>query len=171
MDFMPILKAALSIFVGLIAGNLISELLEHLLIDSRLGDKMKVNKQVLILFSAASRYILILIGFIVDIAQFGVSEVVFQIFSLILVFVVMVILIYSLKDIISNMLAGHMLFSQGMIEVGDILEINGFSGRVLKITSVSIEIETDDNSKIILPNYFLVNRKIIKKTNVIKKQG
>ena len=95
MNLIPILKAILSIVVGLLAGNLVSEVLEQIFVKSNLKSSLKINKQILILFSAVAKYILLLVGFILAIAQFDVSESIFQIFSLVVVFVVVV----SLKDI------------------------------------------------------------------------
>ncbi|RLI68225.1 hypothetical protein DRO91_09325 [Candidatus Heimdallarchaeota archaeon] len=169
MNLIPILKAILSIVVGLLAGNLVSEVLEQIFVKSNLKSSLKINKQILILFSAVAKYILLLVGFILAIAQFDVSESIFQIFSLVVVFVVVVVIIYSLKDIISNMLAARILFGDGLIEIGDVIEIDGFSGKIVRVTPLAIEIETDEGDKILLPNYSLVNRKIIKKRNTIGK--
>jgi small conductance mechanosensitive channel len=59
---------------------------------------------------------------------------------------------FALKDISENFIAGLMLLLQRPFELGDIVEIDDFRGRVTDVSLRATEMETLDGQDVILPN-------------------
>src|SRR5690606_14809277 len=68
---------------------------------------------------------------------------------------------FALKDISENFVAGLMLLLQRPFELGDVIEIDDFRGRVIDVSLRATELETLDGQNVIMPNGLVYTSPII----------
>ncbi len=68
---------------------------------------------------------------------------------------------FALKDIGENFLAGIMLAFKRPFRIGDIVEINGISGKVLALNLRDTQIKTMDGKDVFLPNGAIIKSPLI----------
>jgi small-conductance mechanosensitive channel len=66
-------------------------------------------------------------------------------------------LIISLKDVLSNIFAYFMINSSDIIRVGEVIKINEYNGKVIKINSLYTTIITHDYVVVNIPNNLLLH--------------
>jgi len=72
---------------------------------------------------------------------------------------------FAAKDSLSNILAGVLIFLDRPFVIGDLVEIEGFYGRVDKITMRSTRIVTSDGKMLAVPNTEIINKTVASYTN------
>jgi small conductance mechanosensitive channel len=72
---------------------------------------------------------------------------------------------FAAKDSLSNILAGVLIFLDRPFVIGDLVEIEGFYGRVDKITMRSTRIVTSDGKMLAVPNTEVINKTVASYTN------
>lgn len=72
---------------------------------------------------------------------------------------------FAAKDSLSNILAGVLIFLDRPFVIGDLVEIEGFYGRVDKITMRSTRIVTNDGKMLAVPNAEIINKTVASYTN------
>ncbi|MCD6404138.1 MAG: mechanosensitive ion channel [Nanoarchaeota archaeon] len=160
MDIIQLARAIVALIAGIVGGRLLSEVLESLL--KKFKQRIDIEEPTIYLFSSLLRYLIYILSFFVAILQFEFGGALIELASFVLILAVIVTLIYSFKDLVTNAISGYYLVKREIIRPGDEVEINGVSGRVRRITEVVIEIETKDGV-MVLPNSVAMKRKIIKK--------
>ncbi len=66
----------------------------------------------------------------------------------------------GLQDTFKDIISGIIILVEGTVEVGDILEVDGFVARVVKIGLRTSKLETRDRVSILIPNSNLVVNKV-----------
>lgn len=141
--FLPRFVAALVIFfVGLYLVALISRLVRKGL------ERREVNAEATQVITQIVRWALILLVSVTALEQVNFDLTAFIAGLGIVGFTVG----FALKDISENFIAGLMLLLQRPFELGDIVEIDDYRGRILDVTLRATEMETMDGHNVILPN-------------------
>jgi len=68
---------------------------------------------------------------------------------------------FALKDIGENFLAGILLAFKRPFKIGDVIEITGIKGRVLKLNLRDTQIKTEDGKDVYMPNGSIVKNPLI----------
>jgi len=68
---------------------------------------------------------------------------------------------FGLQQIFHDFISGLILLFEGTIKVGEVIEIEGIVGRVIRIGLRTAEIETRDNIMMIIPNSKFTSEKVI----------
>jgi len=68
---------------------------------------------------------------------------------------------FGLQQIFHDFISGLILLFEGTIKVGEVIEIEGIVGRVVRIGIRTAEIETRDNIMMIIPNSKFTSEKVI----------
>lgn len=165
MDIWPILIATASILVGILGGRLVQEILEHILLKKRVKKLLDMDDTTALFGANLVKYIIYLLSFIIAISQFPVGDMVFNIAAIIMCTIFLGVIMYSLKDFISNSFSGFLINKNKIVSQGETIEVSGIVGKVTRITLIFTEVELGDGSRIILPNSIVANRKIIKRSN------
>ena len=143
LDFLPGLLAALVIFLAtLYLATLISRLIRRSL------EKQRVDPALTLLLFYATRWAIVLIGLVAALRQVNFELTGFLAGLGILGFT----LGFALQDISRNIVAGMLLLVHRPFEIGDLVEIEGFSGRVKSVDLRSTEILTLDGNNVLIPN-------------------
>ncbi|HEX6387508.1 MAG TPA: mechanosensitive ion channel [Anaerolineae bacterium] len=143
LEFLPGLLAALVIFlVTLYLAALISRLVRHSL------EKQRVDPALTLLLFHTTRWSVLLIGLVAALRQVNFELTGFLAGLGILGFT----LGFALQDISRNIVAGMLLLVQRPFEIGDLVEIEGFTGRVKSVDLRSTEILTLDGNNVLIPN-------------------
>jgi small conductance mechanosensitive channel len=141
--FLPDLIAALVIFLaGVYLANLIARLVRRAL------DRRLVNPEAAQVMTAVTRWTLIILVSITALEQVRFDLRAFVAGLGIAGFTIG----FALKDISENFVAGLLLLLQRPFDLGDVIEIDEFRGRVTDVSLRATEMITLDGQNIILPN-------------------
>jgi small-conductance mechanosensitive channel len=72
---------------------------------------------------------------------------------------------FGLQSVVSNFVSGLILLAERPIRVGDIINVKGEEGRVLRIHVRATEIETGDRANVIIPNSELITQVVKNRTH------
>jgi small conductance mechanosensitive channel len=72
---------------------------------------------------------------------------------------------FAARDSLSNVIAGVLIFLDRPFSIGDLVEIEGFYGKVDKITLRSTRIVTVDGKMLAVPNIEIINKTVASYTN------
>ncbi len=143
LAFVPNLLAALVIFlVTLYLSALLSRILR------RSMEKQRTDPALTLLTYYIIRWTIIFVGGVIALRQVDFELTGFLAGIGILGFT----LGFALQDISRNIMAGMLLLVQKPFELGDLVEIQGYLGRVQSVDLRSTEILTLDGNNILLPN-------------------
>jgi small conductance mechanosensitive channel len=152
LAFMPRLLAALVIFlVTLYLSALLSRLLR------RSMERQRADPALTLLLYHMVRWSIILIGGITALRQVDFELTGFLAGIGILGFT----LGFALQDISRNIVAGMLLLVQKPFDLGDLVEIEGYTGRIQSVDLRSTEILTLDGNNVLLPNGHVFTAPII----------
>lgn len=159
-----ILTAAIIVFIGLIAGRIISKLIRKTL--HRFGAN-KLLKEAHIDFDAeefsekASKWIIYAIAFFMALTELGIGTIVISIVMLTLVAIMLILMILGLRDTIPNIFAGIYLHSKHSIKVGDRIKVDKIRGKVEYINLIHVRIKDEKGNIIVMPSSSLTNKEIV----------
>lgn len=150
--FLPRLVAALAIFIiGLYLVSLITRLIKSGL------ERREVNPEAIQVIIQLSRW-----SMIVLVAVTALQQIEFNLTAFITGLGVIGFTVgFALKDISENFVAGLLLLLQRPFELGDVVEIEDFRGRVTEVSLRATEVETLDGQTVILPNGLVYNSPIL----------
>ncbi len=111
-------------------------------------ERRRLDRELIVLLSRLARLAVLVIGVIQALAQ-----VEFDVTSLVAgLGIAGFTLGFALQDVAKNFVAGALLLLQQPFEIGDAIEVAGFSGRVLDITLRTTELRTWDGRRVLIPN-------------------
>jgi small conductance mechanosensitive channel len=141
--FIPDLVAALVIFLaGIYLANLAAKLARRAL------DRRGVNAEAAQVITEVTRWTLVVLVSVTALEQVRFDLRAFIAGLGIIGFTVG----FALKDISENFVAGLLLLLQRPFELGDVIEVDNYRGRVTAVSVRATEMETLDGQNVILPN-------------------
>lgn len=150
--FAPRLIAALVLFVLFIyLANVISRLVR------RIMERRRAEPGVTLLIFHVTRWGIVLLGTAVSLRQVNFELTAFLAGLGILGFTVG----FALQDISQNIMAGLILLLQKPFEIGDLIEVDNFQGKVVSIDLRSTELITNDGQNVLIPNASVFTHPII----------
>jgi small conductance mechanosensitive channel len=152
LTFLPRIMAALVLFVITIyLAVWISKLLKRIL------ERRRTDPGMTLLLYHVTRWTIVILGTIaaLDLVNFQVTA--FLAGLGILGFT----LGFALQDISQNVVAGFLLLIQKPFELGDLIQIDDYTGRVLSVDLRSTELCTRDNHNVLIPNASVFTKPII----------
>ncbi|MFH7860342.1 MAG: mechanosensitive ion channel family protein [Candidatus Aenigmatarchaeota archaeon] len=112
-----------------------------------------INKSIAYRIDLIGSIIIWIISFIILFKEFGID---FS--SSIIIYSALILgLIISLRDVLSNIFAYFMINSSDIIRVGEVIKINEYNGKVVKINSLYTTIITHDYVVVNIPNNLLLH--------------
>lgn len=102
-------------------------------------------------------YLVIIIGVLAGLQVMGMSIGVLAVFA----GVVGIGVGFGLQNIASNFISGLLITFGRPVAVGDVIEVNGVTGMVRKISARSLTIETIDSRVILIPNAQIIGDQVI----------
>lgn len=134
----------------------ISKFLAYKLINSIL-EKTKINNGAKIAFENLAYYSLLVLSVIIAFQIAKIPLTVFTIFGGALAIGVG----FGSQNIIGNFIGGIILQMEQPVKVGDIIEIEGSTGVIENIGGRSTKVKFSNNNYMILPNSYLLDKKIV----------
>jgi small conductance mechanosensitive channel len=141
--FLPKLLSALVIFaLTLYLANLISSLIR------RLMERRRSEPGTVLLVFLLTRWGVIILGMI-----YALQQVEFQLTAFLAGLGIIGFTIgFALQDISQNIVAGLLLLIQRPFEIGDLIKIDDYTGRVRSIDLRATELYTQDGQNVLIPN-------------------
>jgi len=150
-----------SFILGRISGNLIKEILRKFK-KSNIPEQLKLDDVMISFASNIVSFLVYLFGFLIALMFLGFSKTIIEIFSVVLVFAILAVIVFSLKDFIPNAAAGIYLLKSKLVKVGDHVKIEEYEGEVKEINLLNSVLELKDGSRVTLPNSIIINKNIVK---------
>lgn len=143
VDFLPRLISALVLFlVGLWVAGKLSQWLGRVL------QRRKTDPEATLLLRQITRWGLILLSTLAALQQVGFELTTFLAGLGILGFTVG----FAIQDVSKNFVAGLLLLLQQPFDLGDAIEVNGFSGTVQSVDLRATHLRTFDGRDVLIPN-------------------
>ena len=164
--FIKLLSAFLILIIGLILGqvasNIIKRLLKGLEINKVLEEQLKIKVQLERYLGGFIKYLIYFITVILVLNRIGVSTKVLQIILIIVLAIVIIFVVLAFKDWLPNLISGFYIIKSGKIKKDDIIKIKGVSGKVIQVSLLETKIETNNNEVIFIPNHNITKYELTK---------
>jgi len=150
--FLPRMLAAMVLFViTLYVAAWISKLAKRIL------ERRRTDPGVTLLLYHVTRWTIVILGTITALRQVNFEVTTFLAGLGILGFTVG----FALQDISQNVIAGFLLLIQKPFELGDLIQIDDYTGTVLSVDLRSTELRTRDSHNVLIPNAYVFTKPII----------
>ncbi len=146
VKFLTILPKAIAAMVILIIAIYLAGLISKIMCKAL--DKRGVDKEVGLVITRIVRWAVITLGFFLALHQLGFDLSAFLVSLGVVGFTVG----FALQDISKNFVAGMLLLLQQPFDIGNVIEIDGFTGTVLNVDLRATEIRTLDGKIVLIPN-------------------
>lgn len=134
-----------------VSGKFKNWMINHLLVKS------KIDLGVRVAVSSITRYIIIVVGFLVIFQTLGID-----LSSITIIAGALGVGIgFGLQNVTNNFVSGIIILFERPIKVGDRIEVGEVTGDVVKISMRATTILTNDNISIIIPNSDFITYKVI----------
>ena len=143
LTFLPkAIVAMVVLFISLYLAGVVSKIVRAAL------EKRETDHEVMLLITKISRWSVISLGIFVALQQMGFDLSAF----LVSLGVVGFTIGFALQDISKNFVAGMLLLLQQPFDIGNTIEVAGFSGTVLDVDLRATQIRTFDGKTVLIPN-------------------
>lgn len=143
MEFLPNLVTALVVFfLGLYLAGVFAGMVHRAL------KQRKANPKILLLGSKITRWTVVTLGIIVALQQVNFNVTAFLTGLGIVGFTIG----FALQDVSKNFIAGILILIQQPFDLGDAIQVSGFTGTVLAIDLRATELHTYDGEVVFIPN-------------------
>ncbi len=150
------------IIAGMIAGKAVRRVLHSFELDSVLASSgLKFPLEEFI--SSIVKYIVYFMGVILALNQLGLATAILEILLGVIVVLLVAFIILAFKDFIPNITAGFFMHRKGAIKVGDTIQVNEITGKVIEFDLVETKLKLKSGNMILMPNSFLAKSIIVKK--------
>ncbi|MCB9060315.1 MAG: mechanosensitive ion channel [Halobacteriovoraceae bacterium] len=123
----------------------------------RILNKADLERGVRESFAKVSKYLTLFLGIMISLSALG-----FNLNSIAAISAVLGVGIgFGLQNITQNFMSGLIILFERPIKVGDLVEVNGVSGRVVEINFRSTLIHTRDDVAIIVPNSKFIAEQVV----------
>lgn len=167
--FLAVLILLVGIIIGRIASTFLQKFLHTADINKLVSQGNKSTVAVEQIVSYAVRYVIYFLFFLLALNTIGLTSWILTGLGVI-VFIIFILSVFlGIKDFIPNAIAGLMLRKKGFVKVGDRIEANGVSGKIIQINLIDTQIKNASGDFILVPNV-LLSQKELKKVNKGKKK-
>jgi small conductance mechanosensitive channel len=143
LRFLPNLFTALLIFVAsLYAAGLLGKLIRAAL------ERRKTDAAIILLIVKVARWSIVILGTFASLQQVGFNVSAFLAGLGILGFTIG----FALQDVSKNIISGLLLLLEQPFNIGDLIEVNGYSGKVGRVDLRATELYTQDGQNVLIPN-------------------
>ena len=146
VDFLAFLPDLLVSFVIFFVSLYLAGYLTKLLIRSL--ERRKTDPEIRILIAQISRWAIIILGLTLALQQVGFDLSAFLAGLGIIGFTIG----FALQDVSKNFVSGLLLLLQQPFDIGDVIEVSGYSGTVANVDLRATEIYTFDGQNVLIPN-------------------
>ena len=164
VEILSILQFVLVLIIGFLVSKLINDFLTSWLKRKEVKkfvEELGYDEPLLDLIIVSVKYIIYFITFIIAVSQFGIGTFLLNMIILLIALLVVIFIIYSLRDFIPNAAAGIYLTKVKAIKVGDNIKIGVYQGTVKSINLFTTTIVDEEGKVTIIPNSILTKKEIV----------
>ena len=165
MEWYNIVLAVITIIIGCLIAKYLNKYLRKMLTSrtaKELFKKLGYNEAVIDYGLYFLKTFIYIITFIITAGILGFAQQILLLIAIILIFSVIGILVYSLRDFIPNAFAGAYIKNNRIIRKGEKISIKDFKGKVKKIDLLTTIIEDEKGKVVIIPNN-LITKYVLRK--------
>jgi len=150
LTFMMLLQATITTLLGVILANAISYIFKHIIANNPHSPQLRLLKRILF-------YGILALFILMALQQLGMN------LNILLgaAGILTVALGFASQTSATNFISGIFLVFDKAFKVGDTIKVNGFTGKVINVETMSIKLATADNQYVRIPNEMLIKNPII----------
>lgn len=156
------LIAILGIILAQVSSNIIKRLLKGMEINKVVEEQLKVRWQLEKHLAYIIRYLIYFITLIIVLNTLGIPTRILQIIFVIFLIIILLFIVLAFRDWLPNMVSGFYILRTNKIEKGEVISTKGTKGKVIKISLLETQIETNNNEIISIPNHNLTKYEVRK---------
>lgn len=150
-SIMSLILAIVVFYLSVILSKMAERFVKNLLADKELDQGVKGS------IERFTRYVVVIIGVLMTLDTVGIS-----LSSLAALGAVLMVGIgFGLQNITQNFISGLIILLERPIKIGDLVKVQGVSGRVIEIGARSTLIHTRDDVAIIVPNSQFISEQVV----------
>ncbi len=165
MEWYNLVQAGITIIIGYLIAKYVNEYLRKALLSKTVKElfkKLNYNEALIDYGLYFLKAFIYMITFVIAAGALGFAQQILFLIAIILIFSVIGIFVYSLRDLIPNAFAGAYIKNNRIIRKGDKISIKDFKGEVKKVDLLTTTIEDEKGKVIIIPNN-LITKHILTK--------
>ncbi|MGQ9781935.1 MAG: mechanosensitive ion channel family protein [Nitrososphaeria archaeon] len=153
INLMSVLYFVIILCTAYLVGKIVSRLLK------KLFEKTPFPEEIERRITRVSKYVVYVIGFFAALSVVG-----FDITSIVVGLGAFSIAIsFATSTIIQNFVSGLLVQADKAIRVGDVIRVQNFEGKVIKVSVRTTIIEQEDGDVVIIPNSIFVSNAVVRK--------
>ena len=153
-------SAFLILILGLVLAttlsNIIKKIIKNIELNKTIEKHFNLKLRLEHTLSAAVKYFFTFLSLGIALTQLGIPLKYLSWAILLLVFLVLLFIALSLKDLFPNFLAWRALTKTQHIKIGETLTIKGVKGKIKQISFLETQLETEDKECIFVPNALIL---------------
>ena len=149
----------IGIIIGRILGRLIQGIFEEIefnTIMEKAGFRINFGEIIGNLVS----YFIYFIAVIMALNQVSITKTVFNVISSAVIIIIILSLVLSFKDYLSNIMSGIFIRQKRIIKIGDRIKFKDIEGKIINTSLVETVIETKDKDIVYIPNSLLTKNSV-----------
>lgn len=165
----PLSVTVLILLIGFIIGRIAERLISRILYEfevDKLFQKRGVNLDVIALISKLVNYMIYFIAIVLALNELGLTAIIVNVSSGIILIAVIIFMLVSLKDFLSNFIAGIFLLRKRDIKKETKIKTHNLEGTVKKVGILETEIRTGKGDILFVPNTFFFKNEFAVKQGV-----
>ncbi len=151
--------------IGRLAGKVVQKFLHELNLDQLFKKATGVNASLEEIAGYSVKYLIYIICIIMVLDQLGLASRILDMILATILIIIIIAIFLGIKDFIPNLIAGLSICRKGFISGGDVIEVNGIEGKIIKINLLETRIRTKKKDIISIPNVVISRNKVTKKNN------
>jgi small-conductance mechanosensitive channel len=166
--FIKVLGTFLILIFGLIAAKVLTNIVRRIFrtieLNKVLNEYFNFNLDLDKHLVTFLKYLIYLVTIILMLNQLGIPSNILKWLLLGILILIILFIVLAFKDWLPNLIAGIYIISSRKLKAGELIDINGVKGRIIKVNLLETQIETNNKEVIFIPNanmnkYYLVKKK------------
>jgi small conductance mechanosensitive channel len=171
MELINIALALGTIIIGVIIMNLLSKYVNKIRKNKAFNYIIKdnsYNEAILWYTSYFIKLALYVIIALTAISFLGFAQEILTLVAVVITLSIIIVLAYSLRDLIPSAFAGAYLMKSKLISAGDTIKVKDYEGRIIELNLLTTTIKDVKGNLIIIPNK-IITEEVLKKESLKKK--
>lgn len=160
-----IVQFAIVIIIGIILAKFLTDGLKYFFRRPEVKKTIEdfgYDEPLVDLILMISRYFLYFLTMMIALSQFGFATIIFDIVITLIILLIAFLIIFSLKDVIPNVVAGIYLHSAKTFVPGEVITVGVYHGKIQELTLMTTTLKDKTGRIIVIPNANLTRKEIIK---------
>lgn len=148
----------LGLIIGRIAGRLVGRFVKNFGVDGFVKKKTSLKFSMEKFIGGLVSVVIYIVFFIIALNYVGITSLLINVLSFIIIIVIAITAILAIKDSIPNFVAYRKITKVDRVRISDFISFDNVSGTVIDMDALEVQIETKSKDIIHIPNCVFVKK-------------